>query len=982
MVDLSDTVFTNDLSDKSFPPAQSANNNATVKQETVLDIKSLFMTRDGLIEAQRADLSLAKCYDAIQNPHPVKNKDTIYFIEDGLLLRKWKSRSDFDDSGAVVQVVVPTKHRQSVLSLAHDHAWSGHLGVTKTYDRVLRHFFWPGLKRDVSQFCRTCHACQVAGKPNQVIKPAPLCPIPAIGEAFEHVLVDCVGPLPKTKCGNQYLLTMMCVATRYPEAIPLRKITSQSVVKALIKFFSTFGLPRIVQTDQGTNFLSGTFKQVLQSLAITHRVSSAYHPESQGALERWHGTFKSVLHKYCLENNQDWDDGVPFALFAVRETVQESLGFSPAELVFGHTVRGPLKVLKDAILGEGLSKENNILKYVSRFRERLHRACSLAKKSLSGVQSDMKKRYDKNAVLRSLVPGDQVLVLLPILGSSMSARFSGPYTVEKKLSETDYVIKTPDRKRKTRVCHLNMLKLYCDRDGSGFVSVPSVATVGVAVHSSQSLTGCDEDGLDTRRLHPQTPRLSNSEMLNNLSSLMSHLSSNQQADLTSLIGNFSSLFGDIPSRTNVLEHDIDVGDARPIKQHPYRVDAVKRAMMKQETQYLLEHGLAKLSSSPWSSPCLLVPKPDSTFRFCTDYRKVNNVTVSDSFPLPRVDDCVDMIGSARFVTKLDLLKGYWQVPLSARASDISAFVTPDNFMQYTVMPFGLKNAPACFQKLVNTVLGNVPNCTAYLDDVVVHSAEWEEHMRSLRAVFQRLADASLTVNLAKCDFGKASVTYLGKQVGGGEVRPISAKVAAINDFPVPTTRRELRRFLGMIGYYRGFCRNFSSVSAPLTDLVSPKRAFLWSDSCQRAFESCKALLCNAPVLSAPDFSRPFALEVDASSIGAGAVLIQSDDHGLNHPVGYFSKKFSKCQSRYSTIEQETLALLLALQFFDVYVGSSTEPVVVYTDHNPLVFIHRMYNHNRRLMRWSLFLQNYCLVIHHKKGTNNVFADALSRCGQP
>ena len=312
--------------------------------EIVFDVKHLPMTRDSLAEAQKADLSLSKYFNDIQNSDSTNNKDTMYFIENGLLLRRWRDRRD-GDSSAVVQVVIPSK--QSVLSLAHDNVWAGHLGVAKTYDRVLQHFFWPGLKKDVTNFCRTCPICQVVGKPNQVIQPAPLRPIPAVGEAFEHVLVDCVGPLPKTKNGNQYLLTMMCLA------IPLRKIT---VVKALIKFFSTFGLPKIVQTDQGTNFLSGIFEQVLKSLAITHRVSSAYHPESQGALERWHGTLKSVRRKYCLEHGKDWDDGVPLALFAVREAVQESLGFSPAELVFGHTVRGPLKVLKDSIIGDGLSK--------------------------------------------------------------------------------------------------------------------------------------------------------------------------------------------------------------------------------------------------------------------------------------------------------------------------------------------------------------------------------------------------------------------------------------------------------------------------------------------------------------------------------------------------------------------------------------------------------------------------------------------------
>lgn len=279
---------------------------------------------------------------------------------------------------------------------------------------------------------------------------------------------------------------------------------------------------------------------------------------------------------------------------------------------------------------------------------------------------------------------------------------------------------------------------------------------------------------------------------------------------------------------------------------------------------------------------------------------------------------------------------------------------------------------------MNIVFDGVPNCTAYLDDVVIHSSEWPAHVNSLRTVFQRMADASLTLNLAKCEFGKATVTYLGKQVGGGQVRPLEAKIAAIMSFPVPTTRRELRRFLGMTGYYRGFCRNFSSVAAPMTDLVSPLVKFVWSDRCQIAFECCKALLCTAPVLSAPDFTTPFSIEVDASCIGAGAVLTQMDSESLVHPVGFFSKKFNSSQMRYSTIEQETLALLLALQFFEVYVGSSAEPVMVYTDHNPLVFLHRMHNHNQRLMRWSLIIEDYNLVIRHKKGTENVFADALSR----
>ncbi|KAF7641069.1 hypothetical protein LDENG_00296330, partial [Lucifuga dentata] len=278
---------------------------------------------------------------------------------------------------------------------------------------------------------------------------------------------------------------------------------------------------------------------------------------------------------------------------------------------------------------------------------------------------------------------------------------------------------------------------------------------------------------------PQSGRLTNSAFLTDIASSLSYLPDEQRSDICNLLHSFPTLFGDVPSRTNVLQHDIDVCGAAPIKQHPHRCSVDKRQAMKEEVDYLVNNNLAMPSHSPWSSPCLLVPKADGTSRFCTDFRKVNAVTVSDSFPLPRMEDCIDNIGPATFITKLDLLKGYWQVPLTSRASDISAFVTPDHFMQYTVMAFGLKNAPATFQCLMHKVLGDIPQCNVYLDDVVVYSNDWKDHVVSLKTVFQRLVDANLTLNLAKCEFGKATVIYLGKQVGHGQVRPVDAKVTAV-----------------------------------------------------------------------------------------------------------------------------------------------------------------------------------------------------------
>lgn len=375
-------------------------------------------------------------------------------------MRKWTAVNDGSDWGTTFQVIVPSVYHEQILNLAHDSTMSGHLGVTKTYNRILKHFFWPGLKASVVEHCQTCHVCQLAGKPNQVVPPAPLQPIHVIGEPFERLIVDCVGPLPKSKSGNQYILTIICTNTRYPEAIPLRSLKAKIVVRELVTFCTTFGLPKVIQSDQGSDFMSKVFHQVLEVLSVKHQVSSVYHPESQGALEHFHQTLKSMLRTYCLEDGPEWDEGVPLLLFAICETVQESLVFSPAELVFGHTVRGPLKLLCEQLVSVSPPKVN-LLDFVSSFRERLHNACEAAKEAMADSQVKMKQHFDKDSVKRSFDPGDLVLALLPIPGPVLQARFSGPSVVEKKLSETDYVIGTPDRRRKSRVCHANMLKLCC-----------------------------------------------------------------------------------------------------------------------------------------------------------------------------------------------------------------------------------------------------------------------------------------------------------------------------------------------------------------------------------------------------------------------------------------------------------------------------------------------------------------------------------------
>ena len=562
--------------DKALMRKESRNVKENIPEKQKSESKSV-ISRQNLIEEQSNDKELLDLFKIALTPVEAEKVSVGYLIKDDILMRKWSPTAcDNNEKGETVyQIVVPTVYRREVLELAHDLPMSGHLGVRKTYNRVLQHFFWPGLKRDVAKWCRECHTCQLGGKPNQNIPQAPLHPIPAFDEPFSHIIIDCVGPLPKTKSQNEYLLTMMCSSTRFPEAIPLRSIKTNTILKALIKFFTLFGLPKSIQSDQGTNFMAHAFQQVMNQLGIKQYKSSAYHPESQGALERFHQTLKTMIRMYCTENSRDWDEGVHLLLFAVRESVQESLGFSPFELVFGHAVRGPLLLLKEKWLDEDPEKIS-VLKYVATFKDRLFRAGQMAKRNLQESQSKMKVWYDRKAKSRCFEPGDRVLVLFPVVGNPLQAKYSGPYKVVRKISDTNYLVKTPGRRKETQVCHINMLKAYHEKPKPELVILNNRLGLESPTHSKDCVGQVAEKEEDTesevRLENDQQPiKLQNSQILNDLGTKLSHLPSVQRKELAEVITQYREVFPDVPSKTNLIEHDVDVGDFTPIKQHPYRV---------------------------------------------------------------------------------------------------------------------------------------------------------------------------------------------------------------------------------------------------------------------------------------------------------------------------------------------------------------------------------------------------------------------------
>ncbi|CAJ0968166.1 unnamed protein product [Ranitomeya imitator] len=332
---------------------------------------------------------------------------------------------------------------------------------------------------------------------------------------------------------------------------------------------------------------------------------------------------------------------------------------------------------------------------------------------------------------------------------------------------------------------------------------------------------------------------------------------------------------------------------------------------------MLDLGVIEESHSAWSSPIVLIPKPDGSIRFCNDFRKLNAVSKFDAYPMPRVDELIDRLGKARYITTLDLTKGYWQIPLAEAAREKTAFATPEGLFQYVYMPFGLHGAPATFQRLMDRVLRpHRQYASAYLDDIVIYSMDWETHLQKVQA----------------------EARYLGYVIGRGVIKPQIDKIQAIQGWPQPVNKKQVQAFLGIAGYYRRFIPNFAAMATPLTDLTKGKGSVMvkWTSAAEEAFHSLKQALCSQPVLVTPDFSSEFVVQTDASDTGVGAVLSQVRD-GVEHPVLYLSRKLNVHEQRYAVVEKECLAIKWALDSLKYYLAGRKFRLV--TDHAPLKWMH-------------------------------------------
>ena len=427
-----------------------------------------------------------------------------------------------------------------------------------------------------------------------------------------------------------------------------------------------------------------------------------------------------------------------------------------------------------------------------------------------------------------------------------------------------------------------------------------------------------------------------------------------------------------------FEHVIELKeDANIPKKKMYRLTPREKDVMDQQIRELLDKGLIQPSISPYGAPVIFAKKADGSLRMCIDYRELNSQTKINRYPLPNIQDLFDVIGKAKYFTKLDLKSGYHQIRMQIGSIEITGFLTPYGHYEWLVMPFGLTNAPSTFQSIMNHILEVFLNkfVVVYLDDILIFSDTLEEHVKHVETVLKVLKDNNFTLAKKKCEWAKTEISYLGHVIGNGEIKPDDQKISIIKDWKRPENVKQVQQFIGFINYYHKFIRNFAQIAKPLFELLRKDVRFTWKQDQENAFKQLKESLLNYQCLKSPDVNRPFTVYTDASDYAIGSVLMQEND-GILETVSMRSRSLRGAEMNYSTYDKELLAVHDAFKHWRCYLDGNKS--TFYTDHNPLVHLFKQERLNNRQTRWLSDLWDQNMEIKYIKGKQNIIADSLSR----
>ena len=462
----------------------------------------------------------------------------------------------------------------------------------------------------------------------------------------------------------------------------------------------------------------------------------------------------------------------------------------------------------------------------------------------------------------------------------------------------------------------------------------------------------------------------------------SELTISEQTSIRELLGKYIHLFAkDMTElkRSKMQEHAITLeGPQRPIRIPPYRLAQTRKPEVERQLRELLDCGLLRRSNSPWSFPIVVVEKKNGALRICVDYRKLNDITVRDAYPLPRIDVILEELAGDVVFSSIDLCSGYHQCPLAEASKELTAFSAPGlGLLEWQVLPFGLSNAPATFQRGMDSVLGHLSRETTsvYLDDVVVHSTSVDKHLEHLENMFQALDSADLRMKMDKCHFGLGELVVLGFVVNKEGIKTDDSKTLAMREFPTPKSVRDVQSFHGLVSYYRVFVPNFAAIAKPLYDIFKKGNKFEWTPEAQTAFDTLKLKMSTAPCLAHFDAAFPIRLSTDASYLGLGVTLALVKGK-KEHPVAYYSRSINRHEANYSPSELEMLAVTFGLRKCrPLLLGRKFEVV---TDHHAICFLRSLRDPSSRLARWALIVAEFDFVVIYKKGRIHKQVDCLSR----
>ncbi len=690
--------------------------------------------------------------------------------------------------------MLPESLVPEILKAGHDH--SGHFGKHKTQSIIARNFTWPGIARDVSEYVKSCKPCQLHSKQNP--SKAPLTVTDTLTVPFEKLAFDLVGPFTKSKKGSfQYLLTCVCLSSHYCWAVPLKSITSEDVANGMIAIFKDSGIPREILSDRGTQFLSHIVKQLCSFLHIHQLKTAPYRPQSNGVLERLHGTLVATIKKSC-KHKLDWASHIDLSVFSLRNMPHRDYELTPFELVNGRKIPHIVSYIKE--LWEHDATEGlNVTKYMHEFAEKLEviRSCMGEKLHDAKVRQ---RRMEDSRDLRSFSVGDNVLFRTPGLVNKLESAWQGPYSVTKKIGDINYEIQWTDGKKHKRVVHVNHLKPF----NQELLSVNRVVVVADEQSELDSSTSVSEPDL--------TPT--------------------QKQELEVVLSQYESLFSDKPGLTDLTEFHIKTTTEQPISLKPYTVPLGLEVQFKEELDNLLDSNIIEPSDSAWAFPAIPVKKKDGGLRIVVDFRRLNDITVKDPFYMPTIEEIVNKLGNAKFFSKLDLTKGFHQIPIHPDSMDKTSFVTPFGKFRYKRLPFGLTNAPAVFQTTMYKCLQHISHCVnPYINDLIIYSCTWCDHLSHISSVSNTLKTHHLTAKPSKCVWGAKSLEFLGKIISADGISIPQARVSSFVSYVKPKTIKQMRSFLGLVNFYRDFIPSLACYTKSLSSSItktSPKNV-IWSE---------------------------------------------------------------------------------------------------------------------------------------------------------